>query len=72
MVSTIRNNGVYVGEVSAAVLKEICFENQRYKRITVSDAIETTKLLQVLQGPTVELRKQFIYDNATQLGFNFV
>lgn len=61
-----------LGEVSAAVLKEICFENQRFKRITVSDASETIKLLETLQGPSVTPRKQFIYNNATKLGFNFV
>jgi DNA gyrase subunit B len=61
-----------LGEVSAEVLKEICFEQQRYKRITVSDVEETKKLLGVLEGPAVEPRKQFIYDNATKLGFNFV
>ena len=61
-----------LGEVSAAVLKEICFEQQRYKRITVSDAAETMKLLEVLEGTAVAPRKQFIYDNATQLGFNFM
>ena len=61
-----------LGEVSAAVLKEICFEHQRYKRITVSDGAATVKLLEVLEGQSVVPRKQFIYDNATQLGFNFV
>jgi len=63
---------LYVGEVSAAVLKEICFEQQRYKRITVSDVAETMKLLEVLEGTAVAPRKQFIYDSATQLGFNFM
>ena len=61
-----------LGEVSAAVLKEICFEQQRYKRITISDAEETKKLLEVLEGSAVAPRKQFIYDNATELGFNFM
>lgn len=62
---------LYVGEVSAQVLKEICFERQRYKRITVSDAKATEELLEVLEGKDVKPRKQFIYDNATRLGFNF-
>lgn len=61
-----------LGEVSPAVLKEICFEQQRYKRITVSDAVATRNLLEVLEGSAVAPRKQFIYENATQLGFNFV
>lgn len=62
----------YVGEVSPAVLKEICFEQQRYKRITVSDIEKTKNLLEVFQGQAVIPRKQYIYDNATKLGFNFM
>lgn len=61
-----------LGEVSAQVLKEICFENQRFKRITVSDAKATEELLNILEGPNVVPRKQYIYDNASALGFNFV
>jgi DNA gyrase/topoisomerase IV subunit B len=61
-----------LGELDAATLKEVCFEHQRYKRITVSDAKATTELLEILQGQSVAPRKQFIYDNATQLGFNFM
>lgn len=52
-------------------LQKVCFLNERYKRITIQDAAETTKLLDILQGPQVEPRKKFIYENATQLGFNF-
>ena len=63
---------LYVGEVSADVLKEICFEKQRYKRITVSDANEAEKLLQILEGKDVKPRKQYIYNNANRLGFNFM
>lgn len=61
-----------LGEVSASVLKEICFDNQRYKRITVSDGERAKKLLDILEGPVVAPRKQYIYDNAEKLGFNFV
>jgi DNA gyrase subunit B len=61
-----------LGEISAQTLKEVCFEHQRYKRITVSDADATKRLLEVLEGTAVQPRKQFLYDNATQLGFNFV
>lgn len=61
-----------LGEISAAVLKEICFEHQRYKRITVSDARKTEQLLEVLEGKSVGPRKQYIYDNAESLGFNFI
>ena len=61
-----------LGELSSEVLKEVCFEKQRYKKITVSDAEATKRLLDILEGPVVASRKQFIYDNATQLGFNFI
>ena len=61
-----------LGEVNAEVLKDICFEHQRYKRITVSDALATKNLLEILEGSAVLPRKQFIYDNANKLGFNFV
>lgn len=61
-----------LGELDAKVLKEICFENQRYKRITVNDAVGAERLLDVLEGPAVNPRKQYIYDNATTLGFNFM
>lgn len=61
----------YVGELNPADLRKVCFENERFKRIAISDAVETTKLLDILQGSAVEPRKKFIYENATQLGFNF-
>lgn len=60
-----------LGELNAADLHRVCFERQRYERITVSDAEETTKLLEILQGKNVTPRKKFIYENATTLGFNF-
>lgn len=60
-----------LGEVSPAVLKEICFDNQRFKRITVSDCKKTTDLLEILQGPNVQNRKDYIYKHADRLGFEF-
>lgn len=60
-----------LGELNPADLRKVCFENERFKRITISDAEETTKLLEVLEGQAVEPRKKFIYENANQLGFNF-
>ena len=61
-----------LGELEAPDLKKVCFENQRYKRITISDAEATAKLLNTLMGGDVDPRKQYIYDNAERLGFNFV
>ena len=49
----------------------MCFEQQRFKRITVSDIEKTVNLLEILQGKAVEPRKKYIYDNAEHLGFNF-
>jgi DNA gyrase/topoisomerase IV subunit B len=49
----------------------VCFENERYKQLTISDLEETIKLLEVLEGPAIEPRRQYIYDNATELGFSF-
>ena len=60
-----------LGELNAADLHKVCFENQRFKRITVSDAEKTKALLNILQGQAVAPRKQFIYNNAEKLGFEF-
>ena len=61
-----------LGELNPQDLKTVCFEQQRFKRITVSNCEETTKLLNILEGPSALPRKQYIYDNAHQLGFNFM
>lgn len=60
-----------LGELNAADLKKVCFENQRFKRLTVSDLEKTIALLDTLQGVAVEPRKKYIYDNAQKLGFHF-
>ena len=60
-----------LGELNPADLRKVCFENERFKRITISDAEATTNLLNILQGSAVEPRKKFIYENANRLGFNF-
>ena len=60
-----------LGELDAEDLHKVCFERQRFKRITISDAEATKRLLEVLQGQAVTPRKQFIYDNAERLGFEF-
>ena len=61
-----------LGELNATDLRKVCFEQERYKRITISDAKATTNLLETLQGSAVEPRKKYIYDNAKELGFNFI
>ena len=66
---TLRAKGL--GELNATDLKKVCFENERFKRITISDAKKTNDLLNTLMGPSADLRKRYIYENATQLGFNF-
>lgn len=60
-----------LGELNPEDLQRVCFKNERFKRITISDIEATTNLLNVLQGPNVEPRKRFIYEHATRLGFNF-
>lgn len=60
-----------LGELNPADLQKVCFENERFKRITVSDAKKTTELLNTLMGENVDLRKKYIYDNASELGFTF-
>ena len=60
-----------LGELDATVLHEVCFENQRFRRITISDVGQAAALLDILQGKAVEPRKKYIYENAEHLGFNF-
>lgn len=60
-----------LGELNPEDLQKVCFMNERYKRISISDAEKTTELLNILMGGAVEPRKQYIYDNANELGFNF-
>lgn len=60
-----------LGELNPEDLQKVCFMNERYKRISISDAKKTTELLNILMGSAVEPRKQYIYDNANELGFNF-
>lgn len=60
-----------LGELNPEDLQRVCFMNERYKRITISDIEKTTELLNILQGPSVEPRKKYIYENAKDLGFEF-
>lgn len=60
-----------LGELNATDLHKVCFENQRFKRITVEDSKTASILLKTLQGQAVAPRKKFIYDNAKHLGFEF-
>ena len=60
-----------LGELNSHDLKAVCFDNQRYKRITISDAEQAERLLNILMGGSADARKQYIYDNAERLGFNF-
>lgn len=60
-----------LGELNAIDLHKVCFEKERYKRITISDIEASTELLNILQGEAVEPRKQYIYENAKELGFTY-
>lgn len=66
---TLRCKGL--GELNPSDLHDVCFKDQRFRRLTVSDCQATVDLLNVLEGPSANLRKQYIYDNAEHLGFNF-
>ena len=61
-----------LGELNAVDLHAVCFEHERYKRLVLSDIKATTDLLETLMGSAIEPRKQYIYNNAERLGFNFV
>lgn len=67
--NVVRAKGL--GELNPEELHEVCFKNQRFRRIKVVDAEKTTEFLEILQGKEVASRKQYIYDNANHLGFNF-
>lgn len=62
IVSTIRNNGLYVGEQDSHELGECLLEpaTRNVQQITVKDAIETEKLFETFMGPSTQPRKEYI------------
>lgn len=60
-----------LGELNPEDLKKVCFDNELYKRINVSDVKKAEELLEVLMGKDVIPRKNYIYENATEIGFSF-
>lgn len=60
-----------LGELNAADLKVVCFDNETYKRINITDVKKAEELLEVLMGKDVNPRKDYIYENATEIGFTF-
>lgn len=60
-----------LGELDAQDLKKVCFDNELYKRINVSDVEKAEKLLQILMGKEVAPRKEYIYNYAKDIGFEF-
>ena len=67
--TVLRGKGT--GEMNPDDLHRLCFNSERFKRFIVDDPEETDALLAILLGPAVPPRKQYIYDNATELGFHF-
>ncbi len=63
--------GKGTGEMNPDDLHRLCFNSERFKRFVVDNPEETDALLTILLGPAVPPRKQYIYDNATELGFHF-
>lgn len=67
--TVLRGKGT--GEMNPDDLHRLCFNSERFKRFVVDNPEETDALLTILLGPAVPPRKQYIYDNATELGFHF-
>lgn len=67
--TVLRGKGT--GEMNPDDLHRLCFNSERFKRFVVDNPEETNALLTILLGPAVPPRKQYIYDNATELGFHF-
>ena len=67
--TVLRGKGT--GEMNPADLHRLCFNSERFKRFVVDNQEETSALLEILLGTAVAPRKQYIYDNATELGFHF-
>lgn len=60
-----------LGELNPEDLKKVCFDNELYKRINISDVKKAEELLEILMGKDVTPRKNYIYENATEIGFSF-
>lgn len=60
-----------LGELDPQDLKKVCFDNELYKRINVSDIKKAEQLLQTLMGKEVTPRKEYIYTYAKEIGFEF-
>ena len=60
-----------LGELDPQDLKKVCFDNELYKRINVSDIKKAEQLLQTLMGKEVAPRKEYIYTYAKDIGFEF-
>lgn len=67
--TVLRGKGT--GEMNPDDLHRLCFNSERFKRFVVDNPEETDALLTILLGSAVPPRKQYIYDNATELGFHF-
>ena len=60
-----------LGELDPQDLKKVCFDNELYKRINVSDIKKAEQLLQTLMEKEVAPRKEYIYTYAKDIGFEF-
>ena len=60
-----------LGELDPQDLKKVCFDNELYKRINISDIKKAEQLLQTLMGKEVAPRKEYIYTYAKDIGFEF-
>ena len=66
IVSTIRNDREYVGEMNAEQLWETTMNpaTRQLKQITIEDAIDASRLTSTLMGDDVPSRKAYIIEHA--------
>ena len=68
IVSTIRNNGLYVGEQDPEELAE-CLLNHKTRnvaQITVEDVAEANRLFEIFMGPSATPRKDWILQHSEE------
>ena len=63
IVSTIRNNGQYVGQMSDSDLKNSMFSSEWQRLEQLIPEEDSVDVLEALMGKNVEPRKKFVFNN---------
>ena len=63
IVSTIRNNGQYVGQMSDSDLKNSMFSSEWQRLEQLIPEEDSIDVLEALMGTNVEPRKKFVFNN---------